>query len=136
MVTISPRDPNWIRIACRDEAEYHLVKRVVEEKIGTGAWVLRDELYLLKVDSVKRSVVLDENHNILLGAAVVFGEENETTVVKMIWFSSKEAVKLYGLIVVYLTKGIDARRLLADGYFYVGGESGMTSVFEYRLRLV
>jgi hypothetical protein len=37
-------------------------------------------------------------------------------------------------MVVYLTKGSDARRLLADGYFYVRGESGTTSVFKYRPR--
>jgi hypothetical protein len=135
-VTVSPRDPNRIRIACRDEAEHHLVKRVAEETIGTGARVLRDELYPLKVDSVKRSAVLDENHNILPGAAVALGEENETTVAKMTWLSSKEAVKPYGSMVVYLTKGTDARRLLADGYFHVGGESGTTSVFEYRPRPV
>ncbi|KAJ6157289.1 hypothetical protein N7497_006174 [Penicillium chrysogenum] len=128
-VTVSPRDPNRIRIACRDEAEHQLVKKVVEEKIGTGARVLRDELYPLKVDSVKKSAVLDENHDILAGAAAALGEENETTVARITWLSSKGAAKPYGSMVVYLTKGSDARRLLADGYFHVGGESGTTSVF-------
>ncbi|KAJ5215238.1 uncharacterized protein N7498_001645 [Penicillium cinerascens] len=33
-------------------------------------------------------------------------------------------------MVVYLTKSTDARRLLADGYFHVGGESGTTSIFD------
>ncbi|KAJ5543771.1 hypothetical protein N7494_005050 [Penicillium frequentans] len=133
-VTVSPRDPNRIRIACRDEAEHQLVKKVAEEKIGTGARVLRDELYPIKVDGVKRATVLDDNHAILAGAAVALSEENETTVAKMTWLSSKEAAKPYGSMVVYLTKGSDARRLLADGYFHVGGESGTTSVFEYRPR--
>ncbi|KAJ5414923.1 hypothetical protein N7509_000021 [Penicillium cosmopolitanum] len=133
-VTVSPRDPNRIRIACRDEAEHQLVKKVAEEKIGTGARVLRDEFYPLKVDSVKRSAVLDENHEILAGAAAALGEENETTVAKITWLSSKEAAKPYGSMVVYLTKGTDARRLLADGYFHVGGESGTTSIFEHRPR--
>ncbi|KAI3293676.1 hypothetical protein DTO002I6_4622 [Penicillium roqueforti] len=133
-VTVSPRDPNRIRIACRDEAEYQLVKKVAEEKIGTGARVLRDELYPLKVDSVKKSVVLDKNHDILAGAAAALGEENETTVARITWLSSKEAAKLYRSMVVYLTKGSNARRLLADRYFHVRGESGTTSVFEYRPR--
>ena len=133
-VTVSPRDPNRIRIACRDEAEHQLVKKVAEEKIGTGSRVLRDELYPIKVDGVKRAAVLDDNHAILAGAAVALSEENETTVAKMTWISSKEAAKPYGSMVVYLTKGSDARRLLADGYFHVGGESGTTSVFEYRPR--
>ncbi|KAJ9479901.1 hypothetical protein VN97_g13161 [Penicillium thymicola] len=130
-VTVSPRDPNRIRIACRDEAEHQLVKKVAEEKIGTGARVLRDELYPIKVDSVKRAAVLDENHGILTGAAAALGEENETTIAKMTWLSSKETVKPYGSMVVYLTKGTDARRLLVDGYFHAGGESGTTSVFEH-----
>ncbi|KAJ5288046.1 hypothetical protein N7478_003732 [Penicillium angulare] len=121
-------------IACRDEAEHQLVKKVAEEKIGTGARVLRDELYPVKVDGVKRAAVLDDNHAILAGAAVALSEENETTVAKMTWLSSKEAAKPYGSMVVYLTKGSDARRLLTDGYFHVGGESGTTGVFEYRPR--
>jgi hypothetical protein len=135
-VTVSPRDTNRIRIACRDEAEHQLVKKVAEAKIGAGARVLRDELYPIKVDSVKRTAVLDENHEILTGAAAAMGEENETTVAKMTWLSNKEIAKPYGSMVVYLTKGTDARRILADGYFHVGGESGTTSVFEYRPRPV
>ncbi|KAJ5264436.1 hypothetical protein N7505_007229 [Penicillium chrysogenum] len=123
-------------IACRDEAEHQLVKKVAEAKIGAGARVLRDELYPIKVDSVKRTAVLDENHEILTGAAAAMGEENETTVAKMTWLSNKEIAKPYGSMVVYLTKGTDARRILADGYFHVGGESGTTSVFEYRPRPV
>jgi hypothetical protein len=37
-------------------------------------------------------------------------------------------------MVVYLTKGTDARRLLADGFFHASGESSVTSIFKYRLR--
>ena len=133
-VTVGPRNTDRIRIACRDEAEHQLVKTVAEAKIGAGARVLRDELYPIKVDSAKRAVVLDEKHDTLSGAAAALGEENETTVAKITWLSSKEAAKPYGSMVVYLTKGSDARRLLADGYFHVGGESGTTSVFEYRPR--
>ena len=33
-------------------------------------------------------------------------------------------------MVVYVTKGSDARRLLTEGFFYVAGESGYTGVFE------
>ncbi|KAJ5100882.1 hypothetical protein N7456_006934 [Penicillium angulare] len=133
-VTVSPRDPNRIRIACRDEAEHQLVKKVAEEKTGSGVRVLRDELYPIKVNSVKRAAVLDENHDVLAGAAEAMSEENDTTVAKIKWLSSREAAKPYGSMVVYLTKGTDARRLLADGYFHVGGESGTTSVFEHRPR--
>jgi hypothetical protein len=133
-VTVDPRNTNRIRIACRDEDQHQLVKKVAEAKIGAGARVLRDELYPIKVDSVNRAAVLDENDEIRAGAAAAFSEENEASVAKIAWLSGKESTKAYGSMVVYLTKGIDARRLLADGFFHAGGESGVTSTFEYRPR--
>jgi hypothetical protein len=133
-VTVDPKNTNRIRIACRNEAEHQLVKKVAVATIGAGARVLRDELYPIKVDSVKKAAVLDEKGEIRAGAAAAFGEENEITVAKINWLSNKEGPKAYGSMVVYLTKGSDARRLLADGYFHAGGESGTTSIFERRPR--
>ncbi|KAJ6001027.1 hypothetical protein N7481_001436 [Penicillium waksmanii] len=98
-VTVDPRNTNRIRIACRDEGKHQLVKQVAEAKIEAGARVLRDELYTIKVDSVKRAAVLDENYDVLTGAAVALGEENETTIAKITWLSSKEAAKPYGSMV-------------------------------------
>ncbi|KAJ5471279.1 hypothetical protein N7530_008636 [Penicillium desertorum] len=129
-VTVDPKNNHRIRIACRDEAEHQLVKKVAETKIGVGARVLRDELYPIKVDSVNRAAVLDEKDEIRTGAAAAFSEENEVTVAKIAWLSRKESAKAYGSMVVYLTRGTDARRLLADGFFHAGGESGVTSTFE------
>lgn len=37
-------------------------------------------------------------------------------------------------MVVYLTKGADARRILTAGFFHAGGESGYTSAFKRRPR--
>jgi hypothetical protein len=68
-VTVDPKNTNRIRIACRDEAEHQLVKKVAEAKIGAGARVLRDELYPIKVDSVNKAAVLDENGDIRVGAS-------------------------------------------------------------------
>jgi hypothetical protein len=133
-VTVDPKNTNRIRVACRDEAEHQLVKRVAEAKIGTGARVLRDELYPIKVDSVNKAAVLDEKDEIRVGAAAAFSEENEVAVAKIAWLSRKGSAKAYGSMIVYLTKGTDAQRLLADGFFHAGGESGVTSVFEYRPR--
>jgi hypothetical protein len=131
---MDPKNNHRIRIACRDEAEHQLVKKVAETKIGVGARVLRDELYPIKVDSVNRAAVLDEKDEIRAGAAAAFSEENEVTVAKIAWLSRKESAKAYGSMVVYLTRGTDARRLLADGFFHAGGESGVTSTFERRPR--
>lgn len=133
-VTVDPKRENRIKIACRDEAEHQLVKRVAEANVTYGARVLRDDLYPIKVDSVRRTAVLDENDQIRVGAAEGFGQENETTVAKIVWLSNKEALKAYGSMAVYLTKAADARRLLAEGFFHAGGESGCTGVFEHRPR--
>lgn len=61
--------------------------------------MLRDELYPIKVDNVKRTAVLDENDEIRAGAAEAFSEENETTVTKIVWLSKKDVPKAYGLMV-------------------------------------
>ncbi len=37
-------------------------------------------------------------------------------------------------MVVYVTKLGDARRLLNESFFYAGGESGYTEIFERRIR--
>jgi hypothetical protein len=116
---LQTKNASRIKIACRDETELHMVKQAVETKIALGARVLRDELYPIKVD----------NGEIRTGAAEALGQENETTVAKMAWLSKKHVPKAYGSMVVYLTKGSDARRLLREGFFHVAGESGYAGVF-------
>ncbi|KAJ5522366.1 hypothetical protein N7527_006481 [Penicillium freii] len=108
-VTMDPKNTNRIRIACRDEAEYQLV-------------------------NVNKAAVLDNKDKIRAGAAAAFSEENEATVTKIAWLSKKESAKVYRSMIVYLTKGSNVRRLLADGFFYTRGESGVTSTFEHRPR--
>ncbi|KAH7418659.1 hypothetical protein BKA64DRAFT_206266 [Cadophora sp. MPI-SDFR-AT-0126] len=67
-VTIDPKNPHRVRIACRDEAEHGMVKQVVEANLVQGARMLRDDLYPIRVDSVNRTVVLDETGNIRTGS--------------------------------------------------------------------
>ncbi|KAJ5240353.1 uncharacterized protein N7469_001944 [Penicillium citrinum] len=95
-VTVDPKNTNRIRIACRDEAEHQLVKKVAELQIGAGARVLRDELYPIKVDSVNKAAVLDDKDEIRAGVTAAFSEENEATVAKIAWLSKKESAKAYG----------------------------------------
>jgi hypothetical protein len=133
-MTVDQRNQSRIRIACRNETEHQLVKRAAE-KIGRGARVLRDELYPIKVDNVKRTAVLDEFNDIRVGAAEALSEENGTTVAKIAWLSKKDIPKAYGSMLIYVTKGSDARRLITEGFFHAGGESGTTSVFEHRPRI-
>ena len=133
-VTKDRKNPNRIRIACRDEAEHDLVKQLADTKLPSGVRLLRDELYPVKVDNVNRLVVLDENSNVKPEAAASLGEENEVQVAKVAWLSRRDHPKAYGSMVVYLTKVSDARRVLHEGFFYAGGESGSTERFERRPR--
>ncbi|RMZ89045.1 hypothetical protein DV736_g3719, partial [Chaetothyriales sp. CBS 134916] len=133
-VTRDTKNTRRIKITCRDETEQYMVKQVAETKIAPGTRVLRDKLYLIKVDSVNRLAVLDEHGEIRSGAAESFGRENETSVAKLSWLSKRDEPKAYGSMVVYLTKGSDAQRLLREGFFHVAGESGYTGVFEQRPR--
>jgi hypothetical protein len=131
---VDPKNTNWFRIACRDEPERQLVKKVIEVIISAGARVLRDNLYLIKVNSIKKAAVLDKQGKIRAGAAAAFSKENKTTITKIAWLSRKESAKAYGSMVVYLTKNTDTRRLLDEGFFHAGGESGVTSAFEHQPR--
>ncbi|KAK1509295.1 hypothetical protein CABS01_16854 [Colletotrichum abscissum] len=133
-ITVDPRNADRIRIICRDDAEHRLVKQIAEKSFGPGTRVLQDELYPVKIDNVKRTEVLDEKGNVRAEAAEALSRENETTVAKISWLSKKDMPKAYGSMVVFVTKASDAHRLISEGFFHVGGESGTTMAFERRPR--
>ncbi|KZL80729.1 hypothetical protein CI238_11357 [Colletotrichum incanum] len=100
-VTVDGRNANSIKIVCRDEEEHQGVKQVAEAmQLANG--------FLVKVDGVKSAAVVDDKGNELPGAAEAFGQENDTTIIKIYWLSGRETIKPYGSIVVYLTKAEDA----------------------------
>ena len=119
-VTLDRRNNHRIRLACRNEDEHQLVKQVAEAYLPRGARVLRDEMYPIKVDNVKRLAVLDELGDNRPEAAAALGNENDITVAKIAWLSKREGPKTYASMVVYLTKASDAIRLLNEGFFYAG----------------
>ncbi|KAK1837585.1 hypothetical protein CCHR01_19793, partial [Colletotrichum chrysophilum] len=131
-ITVDPRNADRIRIICRDDAEHKLIKQIAEKSFGPGTRVLQDELYPVKVDNVKRTEVLDKKGNVRAKAAEALSRENEITVAKISWLSKKDMPKAYGSMVVFVTKASDARRLISEGFFHVGGESGTTMAFERR----
>jgi hypothetical protein len=77
-----------------------------------------------RVQTVNRTAVLDQEGKVLPGAAEVLGQENEVSIGKIAWLSRRDSGKVYGSMVVYVTKRSDAARLLRDQYFHVAGESG------------
>jgi hypothetical protein len=126
------RNVDRIKVVCRDEIELQRVKEVAQKKLTTGARVLRDQLYPIKVDNAKRLAVLDRGGQVLPEAAEALGEENEVHIAKIAWLSKKDTGKAYGSMVIYVTKASEAARLLQGQYFHVAGESAYTRTFEHR----
>lgn len=56
----------------------------------------RDHLYPARVDSVKRTVVLDDTDNIHMGTVEALAQENDSQVAKIAWLSNKAISKAYG----------------------------------------
>ncbi|EXM15014.1 hypothetical protein FOTG_16631 [Fusarium oxysporum f. sp. vasinfectum 25433] len=119
-VTRNGRNANRLRIIGRNEDEIQKIKTILETRKAPGARALRDQLYPIKVDSMNRMAVFDQEFNMLPGAIETLNQENEVR---------KVNPKSYGSMVVYLTKSSDAKRLLQEHYFLVAGESPYTSVF-------
>jgi hypothetical protein len=126
------RNHDRIRVTCRNETELQRVKKAAEKTAAMGARVLRDQLYPVKVDNANRTAILDQDGKVLPGTAEVLGKENDVHIAKIAWLSRKDAGKVYGSMVVYVTKGSEAMRLLKGQYFHVAGESAYTRAFEPR----
>ena len=126
------RNPDRIKVICRDEEEMQLVKDVEGKTIVKGMRVLQDQLYPVKVNNANRMVVLDSSGNVLPGAEEALGRENEMMIAKMHWLSDMENGKMYRSMVIYVTKASDAQRLLEERYFHLAGESASTNIFERR----
>jgi hypothetical protein len=111
------RNAERIRVACRDEAELRRIKEAAQKTAPSDARVLRDQLlrdqlYPVKVNNANRAAILDHEGHVLPGAAEVLGKENEVSIAKIAWLSRKDQGKAYGSMVVYVTKGSEAVRLL------------------------
>ncbi|PSS18319.1 hypothetical protein M430DRAFT_102010, partial [Amorphotheca resinae ATCC 22711] len=63
-VTKDLRNLHRIRVAYRNKVEHTKVKRVLESSLAKGTRIMRDDLYLIKVDSVNYIVVLDKVRNV------------------------------------------------------------------------
>jgi hypothetical protein len=125
-----PRNNTYIQVACRDEKEHNAVKLAAEKAKIEGVRVPQDQLFPVKVDSVNRSAVLDEYNQPHPEIAEKPGKENNVQIAKLAWLSKKDNPKPYGSMVIYVTKGSNARRLLQGQFFYIAGELGWTLVFK------
>lgn len=77
------RNPHRVRVICRDEGEAQIVKEAAQKISVPGVRVLRDQLYLVRVDNANRTAVLNANGNLLLGAIEALGTENKVNIAKI-----------------------------------------------------
>jgi hypothetical protein len=68
---------NIIKVICRDEAELHMVREAALGADMSEAMILRERLYLVKINGANRSAVLDSNRNLLPGVVEAFGQETK-----------------------------------------------------------
>jgi hypothetical protein len=126
------RNQDRVRVICRDESEAKIVKDAAQKITVPGVRVLRDQLYPVRIDNANRTAVLDGEGKVLPGAAEALGTENDVNIAKIAWLSRRDSSKAYGSMVVYVTKGSEAKRLLDGQYFHLAGESAYTAVFAPR----
>jgi hypothetical protein len=68
---------NIIKVIRRDEAELHMVREAALVADMSEAMILRERLYLVKINGANRSAVLDSNRNLLPGVVEAFGQETK-----------------------------------------------------------
>ncbi|XP_044714732.1 uncharacterized protein HRG_11767 [Hirsutella rhossiliensis] len=80
-VVTDARNPDRIKILCRDQTELKQVKEAAQKTVTSGA---------------RRTAVLDAEGNVLPGAAEALGAENYVTIAKITWLSNREKPKRTG----------------------------------------
>ncbi|KAL3713548.1 hypothetical protein TMatcc_002251 [Talaromyces marneffei ATCC 18224] len=127
------KNADRIKVVCRHEDEIQLVKEAAQKLKIPGLRVLRDQLYPVKIDNANRKAVLDADGNILPGAAEALGKENNINIAKISWLSKKDSNKAYRSMVVYVTKGTDAKRLIDGNYFDITTDlTQLRHIYTYR----
>lgn len=66
-----PRNTVRIRVTCRDEVELQQVKEAAQNTAVTGARVLKDQLFLVKIDNANQTAILDQDGEIQPGASEI-----------------------------------------------------------------
>ena len=74
--------------------------------------------------------MLSPDDKIVENITLKLNEANKITLAKVFWPNSRQLVKTYESMVVYLTKGKKVVRFPNDRYFYAGGESAYVRASE------
>jgi hypothetical protein len=122
-------NPRRVRVLCRDEKELQTVKSVAERMKPSGARVLSDQLYPVKVDNVAARAILKPDGTVREEAVPSLEEENDVKIAKIVGLNKKESRKAYGSMAVYFVRGEQTAEALQSDFFSVQGESAYTAVF-------
>ena len=98
-----------------------------------GVRVLQDQHFPIKIDNANRCSVLTSGGELLNDIKDQLGLENQVTIPHMRWISNIQNGKLYGSMVVWVTKRKDAERLMKEGVLQIRGEAAYTRPFEKRI---
>jgi hypothetical protein len=107
-----PKNPERIRVACRNEEGLIRVKEAVKKTSQPGTRILRDQIYPVKVDNTNRIAILDAAGDLQPGVVEILEKENDIKISKLVWLSKKDLGKAYSLIVVYVSKSSEVTKLL------------------------
>ena len=129
-ITRDRRQLDRIRILCRGEEELKTVKQAAESTVPTGARMLRDQLYPVKVNNARTNAVIKPDGLLINDALLSLNENNNTDIAKIAWLSSRQSGKAYGSMAVFFKTSSEAARFLKEAFMYVGGESATVRVFE------
>lgn len=124
------KNHNHIWIMSKDVQKTKIIKKAAEKIIMSGSRVLRDQLYLIKVDNVYKDNVLSAEGLLLLRIIESLRKKNEASVAKMTWINRKNNSKVYRFMIVYLHRDSDVNRLLQEDYFHVNDKLKFINVFE------
>ncbi|EED16323.1 hypothetical protein TSTA_014190 [Talaromyces stipitatus ATCC 10500] len=111
-------DTSRVREEDKPKAQIANIRQMIEKEIQGNEG--------MEIWCCVATAILDMNSNVLLGVAEALGKENNVDIAKITWLSKRDSNKVYGSIVVYITKGTDAKRLLEGNYFDIAGESAYT----------
>ena len=100
-----------------------------------GARILRDQLYLIKVNNARINAVLQPDREIKEGALAALSDNNNIKVAKLFWLSSRHTRKAYGSMVLFITKRAEADKFLRERFLDISNESVYVRIFKPNIGL-
>lgn len=95
--------------------------------------VLQDQNFPIKIDNANQCSLLTSGGELLNDIKNQLEVENQVNIPHMRWISNIQNGKLYGSMVIWVTKRKDAERLMKEGVLQIRGEAAYSRPFEQRI---